>query len=110
MFSSRRRRPSALVILLLLAILRTAIRRRLDFHGDFHGEMIRRRTIPIALQRDSIARVMYHCDTYEVLISDNTARWIEIDPAGAGSISIDLRGTRLKSSHVKIAWVVFCLR
>ena len=72
----------------VLATLHDGIRRRSDLHGDLHGQMIRRRTIPIALQRDSIARVMHDRDADEILISDNAARRIEIDPARTGNVDL----------------------
>jgi hypothetical protein len=68
-----------------------AIGHGVDFDGERHGQMIRCRTIPITLQRDSFARVMHHRDTDETLISDDAARRIEIDPAGAGNVGLNPR-------------------
>jgi hypothetical protein len=64
-------------------------RRRLDLHRDLHGEMIRRRPVPRALQGDRLAWVRHDCDANVVLISYDATGWIEVDPAWAGNVDLD---------------------
>src|SRR5258708_29617626 len=75
-------------------------RRRDDLHGDLHGEMVRCRPNPRALQRDRLTRLAHDRHAHKVLIPNRAARWIKVDR----------KSTRLNSSHQIISYAVFCLK
>ena len=67
----------------------SVVQRRFDPHRYLHGEVIRRASIPCPLQRNCVARVLHGRDADEVLVSHNTRRRIEVDPARTWNVSLD---------------------
>jgi hypothetical protein len=62
--------------------------------------MIRCRSVPTALDRDRLARVMRDRDADEIAISHNAARRIEIDPARTGHVRLAPSGRGFPSSRI----------
>src|SRR3954464_854647 len=60
-----------------------------DLDRYFHGNIVRRGPDPGALQRYRPARLSYHRDAHQILVSDHAAGRVAIDPAWAGKIDLE---------------------
>ena len=87
--SARRRRILSNPLLNIGSHKSSIVQRRFDPHRNLHGDVIRRAPIPCPLQRNCVARVLHDRDADEVLVSRNTRRRIEVDPARTWNVSLD---------------------